>query len=115
MNLNLMRRIASKSPHVKYQHCTLIFVGNRLISYGYNRANAHAEIVALNRARAVFRNQKKIPSNLHMVNFMIKRKNGNLGNSYPCDKCYIHAILMGVRTITCFGDDGKPHQLGGML
>lgn len=101
------------SPHTKYQHCSLIFAGSRLISYGYNRTSIHAEIVAINRLNAWLRNQRWRPRNLHMVNFMIRKKTGIPGNSYPCDKCYANAILNGIKTITCF--DGKNwHQLGGL-
>lgn len=112
MNLNLMKKIAKMSNH-KYQHCTLILAGSRLISYGYNRDDLHAEEVAINRAMAVYRNQHRIPHNLHMINLMIKKDSGNLGNSRPCDYCLFRARAFGVRTITYFNPDGRPIQMGG--
>lgn len=96
MNLNLMKKIAKMSPHVKYQHCSLIFAGNRLLAYGYNLPHVHSEIVALRRLSAVVRNQDRMPKNLHMINIMLKKKSGSIGNSRPCIYCmtalYTHEI-----------------------
>lgn len=114
MNLTMMKRIAKMSPHVKYQHCSLIFAGSRLLTYGYNREHIHAEIVAINRLNALLRNENsKRPRNLHLVNLMIKRKNDRLGNSYPCDACCYEIVHAGIKHVTYFNDEGLPLQLGG--
>lgn len=111
MNLNQLTRIAKMSPHHRYQHCSLIFAGSRLIVYGYNRADLHAEIVAINRLNAWLRTGNKRPRNLHMVNFMIKRKTGTIGDSYPCEYCYATAMAAGINLITCFGSKTDVAQL----
>lgn len=113
MNLNLMKRIAKRSPHARYQHCSLIFAGSRLISYGYNRDDLHAEIVAINRMNALFRNENtRRPRNLHMVNFMIKKKTGNIGNSYPCPSCMAAMEEAGIRVLTYMAASGHFLQDG---
>lgn len=114
MNIQMMERIAKMSPHKRYQHCSLIFVGSRLISYGYNRGGIHAEEVAINRLNAWLRNQRRRPRNLHMINFMIKRKTGNPGSSYPCDICLYTAVHNGIKTIT-YMDDNEWSQIGVLL
>ncbi len=106
-----MKKIASKSNH-KYQHCSMIFAGNRLISYGYNNNDVHSEVMAINRMKAVYRNNHKIlPRNLHIVNLMIKKHSGNFGNSAPCNDCIGWITIVGIRTITYFNSSGKAVQI----
>lgn len=102
MNLNQLTRIAKMSPHAKYQHCSIILAGNRLIAYGYNRKDLHAEIVAINRLNAWMRVSGKRPRNMHMINFMVKRKTGKIGNSRPCWRCNLKIYEAKIRYITYY-------------
>ena len=115
MNINKMIRVASMSTHSRYQHCSIIFAGSRLLTYGYNHGEVHAEIMAINRLEALIRNHMRRPRNLHMINFMIKRKTGKIGNSIPCDGCYLASMNAGIKTITFINSAGKPVQLGGIF
>jgi len=108
MNIHQMKRIASKSDHKLYQHCSLIYAGSRLLVYGYNTKDLHAEIVAIRRLEALIRNQKRRPRNLHMVNLMIKRRSGNLGNSAPCYECRTAMNISRIRSWSFF--DGAEFQ-----
>jgi deoxycytidylate deaminase len=101
MNINHLRRIASKSPHSRYKHCSLIFAGSRLLATGYNHGEVHAEIDALNHLDQVVRNTRR-PKTLHMINFMYKTISGNPGNSYPCKKCELVLNTAGFRSITYY-------------
>jgi len=103
MNLNQLTRIAKKSDHLKYQHCSLIFDGPRLIAYGYNRVGLHAEIVAIKRLEAWMRvGNSPRPKNLHMVNFMIRRLTGTIGNSAPCLECNDAIAKTEITSVTCW-------------
>lgn len=109
----MMKKIAKMSPHARYQHCSLIFAGSRLLAYGYNREHIHAERVAINRLNALLRNDNTPrPKNLHMVNFMIKRKSNNTGNSYPCLICITAMEEAGIKTITYMAASGHFLQDG---
>lgn len=113
MNLNQMKRIASKSHHSKYCHSVLILDKDRVLSYGFNSNHKHAEVNAI---RRLYRRNRigihyNLPKNLHLVSYMYKRKSGNPGNSQPCIQC------MGViretrlfKTITYF-QENKPCQI----
>jgi hypothetical protein len=110
MNINHLTRIANKSQHFKYQHCSLIYSGSRLITYGYNRTNLHAEIVAINRLNAWLRvGNSPRPRNLHMINFMIRRMTGTIGNSYPCEDCQLALAKANIKLHTWF-EKGKVCQ-----
>src|SRR3989304_10146626 len=105
MNLNQMRRIAGKSLHPRYHHSELIFSGNRLLSYGYNFRETHAEESAIK--RLLRRNRRgmdstSLPNNLHLVSFMYKKSTGNMGNSLPCSHCMELIKLNGIKTVTYF-------------
>lgn len=102
--------IARKSQHPKYQHCSLIYSGSRLITYGYNRAGIHAEIVAIRRLKAWMRvGNSPRPKNLHMVNFMIRKMTGTIGNSYPCENCQLALMKANIKLHTWF-EKGKACQ-----
>lgn len=108
-----MKKIASKSTHHRYNHATLIFAGSRLLVVGYNNKDHHAEIVALRRLEALLRNgNTRRPRNLHLVNIMIKKKSGNLGDSYPCDNCMRAIEASDIRTITYIAKSGHWLQDG---
>lgn len=106
MNLTMMRRIAKLSDHKLYNHVALIFSGGRLLSYGYNSNFLHAEISAIRRLDRLYRpGNSQAPKNLHLVSFMVRRKNGNLGPSIPCEECSKAIRARNIRTVTYF--DGK--------
>lgn len=110
----MMKKIAKMSPHARYQHCSLIFAGSRLLAYGYNREGIHSEIVAINRLNALLRNDNsKRPRNLHMINLMIKKKNGKLGNSCPCDNCMAAIMSSNIKTVTYLGPFEVFEQIEG--
>ena len=114
MNLNQMRRIADSSPHPTYHHSALIFSGNRLLAYGYNFSETHAEASAIRRLRRRVRkglDSNSIPNNLHLISFMYKKSSGNMGTSLPCDKCMELLKLNGIRTVTFFDRKGIPCQI----
>lgn len=109
MNLNQMKKIAKKSDHHRYQHCSLIYAGPRLLAYGYNTVKEHSEIVALRRLSQIYRTKNtQRPKNLHMVNLMIKRRSGSLGNSFPCPRCYNAMLKQGINFVTSFNEKGVP-------
>lgn len=103
MNLNQMMRIAKNSDHKLYNHCALILSGNRLLSYGYNSGTLHAEESAIRRLDRLYRtNNSRKPRNLHLISFMIKRKTGFFGSSYPCPDCWNIIEKNHIRTVTYF-------------
>lgn len=106
MNLNQMTRIAGRSNHKLYSHCAMIFAGNRLLSYGYNFNEIHAEVSAIRRLTRIFRvDNSRRPANLHLVSFMVKRRTGFIGNSYPCPRCIQEMLNAGIRTFTYFNGE----------
>jgi hypothetical protein len=114
MNLNQMRRIADNSLHPTYHHSALIFSGNRLLAYGYNFRETHAEASAIRRLRRRVRRglgKDTLPNNLHLVSFMYKKSSGNMGTSLPCPDCMELLKLNGIRTITYFDRRQVPCQL----
>ena len=112
MNLNLMKRIASKSPHDKYQHCTLIFAGSRLIATGYNTKDRHSEIVAIRKLEAWLRNSNtQRPKNLHLVNMMVRKNTGKFGNSKPCDDCWKAIRIALINRVTFVTEKGYVIQV----
>lgn len=91
------------SDHKSYKHVALIFSGGRLLSYGYNTRTMHAEVSALKRLDRIYRtNNSRRPRNLHLVSFMIKRKTGNIGSSYPCSDCLTVLFKNDIRKVTCY-------------
>jgi len=114
MNLNQMRRIANKSLHPTYHHSALIFSGNRLLSYGYNFRETHAEASAIKRLNRRIRrglDPDSIPHNLHLISYMYKKSSGNMGTSLPCASCMELLKLNGIRTVTYFDRKGIPCQI----
>lgn len=115
MNLNHLKRVAQMSTHQRYNHCTLLFGGSRLLSVGYNTGNIHSEIMALKRLDQVLRNHNSPrPNNLHIINAMFKTMSGNMGNSFPCRQCVIALRDAGIKRVTWFGSDGIAYQVGGL-
>ncbi len=107
MNIDMMHRIASKSNH-KYRHCSIIFAGNRLLTWGYNHGDVHSEIMALKRLDQLFRNDNtRKPKNLHIVNFMYKNASGNPGNSAPCENCASRIFYAGIKRVTYYNKGFK--------
>ena len=114
MNLNQMRRIASKSEHDKYCHSALIFDGPRLLSYGYNFRHIHAEASAIKRLlrrTRIGHSKTTLPNNLHLISFMYKKSSGNMGNSLPCPDCMDLIKTVPIKTITYFDSRRTPWQL----
>src|SRR5574338_313039 len=74
-------RVASKSPHHKNKHSTLVFRGGSLISSGYNHGTIHSEVNAISKLWP----SKRVGTSI--VNVMIKTRSGNFGNSRPCNEC----------------------------
>jgi tRNA(Arg) A34 adenosine deaminase TadA len=98
----MMRKIADRSTH-RYRHCSIIFAGSRLLTYGYNRGDTHAEIMAIRRLNQLYRTENSArPRNLHIVNFMYKGSSGNPGNSAPCDNCNRAIYKAGIRRIAYY-------------
>ncbi len=115
LNLNLLKRVAKKSPHDKYNHSSLIYSGSRLISFGYNHSNTHAEVHAIIKLFRLYRNKgienRRYPNNLHLISFMQKRRSGNSGSSYPCSNCIEWIKRAGIRKVTYFNQQGQPCQM----
>jgi deoxycytidylate deaminase len=110
MNLTMMKRIANRSNHKLYNHAALIFSGSRLLAYGYNHEQTHAEISAIRRFQRLYRpGNSRPPSNLHLISFMVKKSSSNIGNSKPCLNCRAAMIDIGIRWVTYF-EDGKVYQ-----
>lgn len=79
--ISQLKRVASKSPHPKNQHATLVFKGGALVAQGFNHDGIHAEVVAL---------RKLWPSKRRgtvVVNYMIRTRSGVPGNSRACEEC----------------------------
>jgi deoxycytidylate deaminase len=87
MNLRMIRRISKRSTHQRFNHVAIITSGKRVLAVGYNRGEIHAEEVAIRRLAHVSRNNRNIPSSLTLTSLMFKRKNGNIGESFPCNDC----------------------------
>src|SRR5574343_306728 len=105
MNRNQMRRLANRSTHKLYCHSALIYSGSRLLAVGYNHEYMHAEVHAIKRLRALYREDignSRRPTNLHIISFMQKRRSWNVGNSLPCPNCMRAIRLAGIRKITFF-------------
>lgn len=106
INIRRMDKLADYSTHKRYCHSALIFSGSRLLSVGYNKANCHAEVMAIRRLFRITRAGNRIPKNLHLISFMRKRASGNIGNSCPCENCYKEIKRIGIRKVTFFiGDE----------
>lgn len=102
LNIRRMNKLADSSTHKRYCHSALIFSGSRLLAVGYNKANCHAEVMALRRLSRISRAGNRIPKNLHLISFMRKRASGNVGNSCPCENCYSEIRRAGIRRLTFF-------------
>lgn len=103
MNLQMMMRIAKNSDHRLYNHVALILSGNRVLSYGYNSGSLHAEESAIRRLDRLYRTENsRKPRNLHLISFMVKRKNGSFGNSFPCGECWKIIKENHIRAVTYF-------------
>lgn len=101
-----MKKVAKKSDHSLYMHCTLIYAGSRLIASGYNKQDVHAEIAALKKLFNWLRvDDRRSPRNLHAVNIMLRRKTGMFGNSAPCKECLVAFRMAGIKSFTYY--DGK--------
>ena len=113
MNLNQMRRIASKSTNLRYCHAALILSGSRVLSYGYNFRDIHAEASAIKRLlrRNRIGHKVTLPNNLHLISFMYKRNSGRMGNSLPCPECMDLLKTNNIRTVTYFDSRGQPWQI----
>jgi deoxycytidylate deaminase len=77
--LNFGKRIAQRSPN-NFKHSTIILRGGKVVSYGYNHDDIHAEQNALSK---LWPNKRKGTT---VLNFRIGRR-GNLLNSKPCEFC----------------------------
>jgi hypothetical protein len=100
VNIALLSRRARQSPHFRYQHCALLF-SSRLLAWGYNTGTLHAEESALRRLDRIYRpGNTRRPSNLHLVSFMLRRRDGSSGTSEPCEKCAALLREAGVRRVT---------------
>lgn len=111
MNLTLLEKIANHSPHNKYLHSCLIYSGSRLLSYGYNDKDRHAEIMAINRLSALYRTgNSRYPTNLHLISYRHKRATGLIGNSLPCNECMKAIIKARIKKVTFFNGN-VPCQL----
>jgi len=89
MNLRMLRRISKRSTHQRFNHVAIITAGKRVLATGYNRGELHAEEVAIRRLAHITRNSggSPNPSSLTLTSLMFKRKNGNIGESFPCNDC----------------------------
>ena len=109
MNLNLLKKIASKSTHSRNNHAVIILKGNRILSTGYNHGDIHAEIMAIKRAsRANEGNRKFSKNSLYnatLISFMSRRITSTIGVSRPCGNCLRAITLEGIRRVIYF--DGR--------
>ena len=106
LNLNRLEKVANNSTHLRYCHSALIYSGSRLLSYGYNDKDRHAEIMAINRLRSLYRtDNSRFPTNLHLVSYRHKRVTRLIGNSCPCENCMKEIIRVGIRKITFFNGE----------
>ncbi len=113
MNLKLLRKIASNSDHKLNCHCSIILAGNRLLATGYNVREIHAEDNAIRHLDRIYRpgNSRRNIRSLHLVSFMVKRKNNRVGNSFPCPYCMDKISRAGIRTVTYFNSNGLVQQI----
>lgn len=101
MNENHLRRIAERSDHSRYAHCALLLSCGKPVAFGFNHGHVHAEIAALRMLQRGLRaGNSRVPSSLHLISFMVKRKTGHPGNSEPCEKCAQILRNSGVRRVT---------------
>jgi deoxycytidylate deaminase len=108
MNLSLLIKRAKRSSHWRYQHVALILSGSRLLSWGYNTDTLHAEESALRRLDRLYRpGNSRRPKNLHLISFMVRKRDGSFGNSEPCERCADLLIRNKVRRITFVNQKGE--------
>lgn len=53
----------------------------------------------------------RLPSNLHIISFMQRRKTGNMGTSIPCGDCWERIKRAGIRRLTFWNEDGEVCQI----
>lgn len=100
MNINLARKIASKSTHKIFNHVAIITAGRRILSVGYNRGEHHAEEIAIRRLSHINRNNGSIPRSLTITSLMFRKKTNSMGDSFPCYKCQARIAKAKIRWIT---------------
>lgn len=97
----MARRIAARSDHKLFHHVAIITSGKRVLAFGYNRGELHAEEIAIRRLNAYTRNNGGPPHSLTLTSIMFKRKNGVLGtSSFPCNKCLLKMEKANIRWVT---------------
>ena len=89
--IKLGRAVANKSTH-NFRHATLLLRGGKVLSYGYNHDNRHAEYNAIKSVWPKFRRGAVL------INFRIGRKD-TLLNSRPCFECEQFSRQAGIKKI----------------
>lgn len=85
--MSMARKIAKNSTHKRFNHIVLITAGKRILATGYNHGKIHAEEVAIRRLAHYNRNNGSAPRSLTLTSLMFKKRNGNIGDSFPCTDC----------------------------
>ena len=97
--INLLKKLSKKSDHKSYKHATLIMKGGALLSVGYNHGELHSEVVAI----------KKLWPNKRLGTTVINirtKKDGSIGNSYPCQDCLHLLKTAGVKKLIVYTSIG---------
>lgn len=97
--LKLMKKLANRSDHKKSLHASILISGGRILSQGYNLNSKHSEV------RAISPLWPGYAIGSVMINLMVKRKSGELGNSKPCPKCRELLKKEGIRKVIYFNGE----------
>jgi deoxycytidylate deaminase len=91
--VKIAAKITAKSTHKQYNHAAIILKGGKIISAESNTDTMHAEVMSINRA------WKSKLNGTTMVVVRIRRDNGGLGMSKPCNKCLKKIKDSGIKKV----------------
>jgi deoxycytidylate deaminase len=97
--IKTLAKIASRSPHLRFKHASILTKGGAIIAADYNGNEFHAEIGALKKLWP-----NKIKGSV-MLNIRITKT--GLGLSRPCKNCWSVMKAMGVAKVIYSGRNGQ--------
>lgn len=92
------RKLAARSNHAWAHHACIITKGGKVVSFGANQNEAHAEAIALYRLPQRARGCR-IDARGHVLWSMRFNMSGTFGNAKPCRNCEGMIRACGIRTV----------------
>lgn len=90
-----LKKLAKKSPHIRYLHGAVVARGKSILGVGFNSSRYHAERAAILAASA----------DLHgatLYTLMIRKRTNTLGEGAPCFHCMQLIQNVGIKRVVVY-------------